>query len=132
MQMKLIHISFLFTLFAFLCIESIQAQTPQDSTAQQIYLKAVTNLEKGEYYTAQSQLQEAVALDSTHQKATLELMRVYYAQKNFEGAEDLAQRLVSMYPKEESNWVALADIYKATENYDGLLGVFDQLIKYTQ
>lgn len=129
MQMKLIRISFLLTLSVFLCVESIQAQAQQDSTAQQIYLKAVKNLENGEYYAAQSQLQEAVALDSTHQAATLELMRVYYAQRNFEGAENLAQRLVNMYPKEESNWVALADIYKATENYDGLLGVFDQLIQ---
>lgn len=108
---------------------SLSAQTTPNPEAQEIYLKAVQNLEKGEYFTAQSQLEQAISIDSTHQEATLNLMRIYFAQKNFDAAENLAKRLVQLHPTNESNWIALGDIYKATENYDGLMKVFDKLIE---
>src|SRR5690606_28157387 len=72
--------------------------------------------------------QEAVKLDSTHKEATLGLMRLHFAQKDFESAEVLAKRLIKLHPKEESNWIALADIYKADEKYNDLSPVFDELI----
>lgn len=112
------------------CTGMAFAQKANDSTAQELYLKAIQNLQSGEYYTAQNQLEEALGIDSTHQDATLGLMRIYYAQKNFKSAEELGKRLVKMHPDDENNWIALADIYKSEENYDGLLSVFDRLIKF--
>jgi len=126
--MKALLIFFL-NLSLLLIGNSLSAQTTPNPEAQEIYLKAVQNLEKGEYFTAQSQLEQAISIDSTHQEATLNLMRIYFAQKNFDAAENLAKRLVQLHPTNESNWIALGDIYKATENYDGLMKVFDKLIE---
>jgi len=119
----------LINLFFWFALVLVQAQTPTNTTAQEVYLKAIQSLKKGEYFTAQNQLVETLGIDSTHKEATLELMRIYFAQKNFKAAEELAKKLVKMHPDEDNNWIALADIYKATENYDGLISVFDELIK---
>jgi len=107
---------------------TLYAQKPTDSLTQDLYSKGIKNLEIGEYYTAQNLFQEIVILDSTHQDATMELMRLQFAQKNFVAAEELATRLVQLYPEDEKNWIALVDIYKATENLDGLSTAFDRLI----
>lgn len=107
---------------------SLYAQKSTDSLTRDLYEKGLKNLEIGEYFTAQNLFQEIVILDSTHQDATMELMRLQFAQKNFEAAEELAKRLAQLHPEDENSWVALVDIYKATENLDGLSTVFDTLI----
>jgi len=107
----------------------VSAQTPADPKAQEIYLQAVRSLEDRDIITAQNQLEQVIALDSTHEKATLDLMRIYFTQRNYAEAENLAKRLIKLQPADESNWIALADIYKATENYEELLRVFDSLIQ---
>src|SRR5690606_13885656 len=86
-------------------------------------------LENRDINTGQNLLEQAVSLDSTHLKANLDLMRIYFAQRNYDGAESLAKRLIKLQPENENNWIALADIYKATESYDELLKVFDTLIE---
>ncbi len=94
-----------------------------------MYLQAIKSLESRDISTGQNLLEQAVALDSTHQKANLDLMRIYFTQRNYSGAEGLAKRLIKLQPENETNWIALADIYKATENYEELLNVFDTLIQ---
>lgn len=108
---------------------SVSAQTTVDPKAQEIYLQAIKSLESRDISTGQNLLEQAIALDSTHQKANLDLMRIYFTQRNYVGAEGLAKRLIKLQPEEENNWIALADIYKATENYEELLKVFDTLIQ---
>jgi len=108
---------------------SVSAQTTVNSSAQEIYLQALKSLESRDISAGQNQLEQVIALDSTHQKATLDLMRIYFAQRNYAEAENLAKRLIKLQPEDESNWIALADIYKATENYQELLNVFDTLIQ---
>ncbi|HUH19952.1 tetratricopeptide repeat protein [Albibacterium sp.] len=108
---------------------SASAQTTVSPKAQDIYLQAVKSLENRDINTGQNLLEQVVSLDSTHLKANLDLMRIYFAQRNYDGAESLAKRLIKLQPENENNWIALADIYKATESYDELLKVFDTLIE---
>lgn len=108
---------------------SVSAQTTVNPKAQEIYLQAIKGLGSGDISTGQNLLEQALALDSTHQKANLDLMRIYFTQRNYVGAEGLAKRLIKLQSEDESNWIALADIYKATENYKELLNVFDTLIQ---
>lgn len=102
----------------------------QDDSVQvdSIYQRALNNLNTGEFYTAQNQLEQALALDSTHQDANLNLMRIYYAQRKFEEAKNIALRLTALNPQRENHWIALADTYKALEDYAGLIRVYDKLI----
>src|SRR5690606_36439507 len=103
----------------------------QDDSVQvdSIYQRAINNLNTGEFYTAQNQLEQALALDSTHQDANLNLMRIYYAQRKFEEARNIALRLTALNPQREDHWIALADTYKALEDYTGLIRVYNKLIR---
>lgn len=103
----------------------------QDDSVQvdSIYQRALNNLNTGEFYTAQNQLEQALALDSTHQDANLNLMRIYYAQRKFEEARNIALRLTALNPQREDHWIALADTYKALEDYTGLIRVYNKLIR---
>jgi tetratricopeptide (TPR) repeat protein len=105
------------------------AQAPVRAESEQTYQEAVQSLSKGDYFAAQSQLENAVFLDSANQQAGLELLRIYFAQKNFENALPLAEHLARVGPDNENNLIALADVYKATENVDGLADVFSRLIE---
>lgn len=109
---------------------SVLAQTGAPAPrSQELYVQAQRSLRNGDIGTGQNMLEQALALDSTHRGANLDLMRIYFTQRNYSGAEVLAKRLISLQPEDESNWIALADIYKATENYQELLPVFDRLIQ---
>jgi tetratricopeptide (TPR) repeat protein len=107
----------------------VSAQTPVNVSAQEIYEQALKSLQNRDIGAGQNQLEQVIALDSTHEKATLDLMRIYFTQRKYDEAEELAKRLVKLQSENENNWIALADIYKATENYDELLNVFDTLIQ---
>lgn len=105
-------------------------ETRTDSTAvQSAYGNAINNLKAGDFYTAQNQLEQVLSLDSTHLDANLNLMRIYYAQKNFEGAKSIALRLTSIHPDRQEHWIALADTYKALEDFTALIDVYDKLIE---
>lgn len=128
--MRTIRILLLIVAIPILLIgNSALAQTTVSPKAQDIYLQAIKSLENRDINTGQNLLEQAVSLDSTHLKANLDLMRIYFAQRNYDGAESLAKRLIKLQPENENNWIALADIYKATESYDELLKVFDTLIE---
>lgn len=127
--MRTIHILLIIVIPILLIGNSVSAQTTVDPKAQEMYLQAIKSLESRDISTAQNLLEQAIALDSTHQKANLDLMRIYFTQRNYSGAEGLAKRLIKLQPENETNWIALADIYKATENYEELLKVFDTLIQ---
>lgn len=126
---------FIFFLLTFQFSNVVIAQTVEDARqvdsteVNSLYQNALNNLKSGDFYTAQNQLEQAVALDSTHQDANLNLMRIYYAQQNFDGAKGIALRLTSLHPDREEHWIALADTYKALENYVELIEVYDTLIK---
>jgi tetratricopeptide (TPR) repeat protein len=107
----------------------VSAQTPVNVSAQEIYQQALKSLQNRDIGAGQNQLEQVIALDSTHEKATLDLMRIYFTQRKYDEAEELAKRLIKLQSGNENNWIALADIYKATENYDELLNVFDTLIQ---
>lgn len=127
--MKTIRILLILVIPILLIGNSVSAQTTVDPKAQEMYLQAIKSLESRDISTGQNLLEQALALDSTHQKANLDLMRIYFTQRNYSGAEGLAKRLIKLQPENETNWIALADIYKATENYEELLNVFDTLIQ---
>lgn len=110
-------------------VSGVDAQTREKSESEKLYHEATQALSRGDYFTAQNKLENAVGVDSTNQEAGLELLRLYFAQKNFEGAAPLAEQLVRVAPKNESNLIALADVYKATENLDGLIDVFSRLME---
>lgn len=101
-----------------------------DSTeVESLYQNALNNLKGGDFYTAQNQLEQALTLDSTHQDANLNLMRIYYAQRKFDEAKSIALRLTSLHPENEDHWIALADTYKALESYTNLIEVYNTLIQ---
>ena len=110
-------------------VSSIQAQTPGRDESVRLYNEATQALSRGDYFTAQNQLESAINLDSANQQAGLELLRIYFAQKNFEDAAPLAEHLVQIDPKNENHMIALADVYKATENVDGLIDIFSRLME---
>src|SRR5690554_5514502 len=127
--MKTIRILLILVIPIIFIGNSVSAQTTTTSSAQEIYMQARKSLESRDISTGQNQLEQVIALDSTHQKAALDLMRIYFVQRNYTEAENLAKRLIKLQPEDENNWIALADIYKATENYGDLLKVFDTLIQ---
>jgi len=112
-----------------LSVSSATAQTPVKSESARLFSEATQALSRGDYFTAQNQLENAVNLDSTNQQAGLELLKIYFAQKNFADAAALAEHLVQIDPKNENLLIALADVYKATENVDGLIDIFSRLIE---
>lgn len=110
--------------------QKAEKQNQADSTElEAIYQSALSKLKAGDIFTAQNQLEQALTIDSTHQEANLNLMRIYYAQRNFDAAKNIALRLTSLYPDREDHWIALADTYKALENYKDLIDVYNKLIE---
>lgn len=108
--------------------QTTDQQTDSAETAA-LYQDALNKLHAGDFYTAQNQFEQILIADSTHQDANLNLMRLYYAQRNFEEAKNIALRLTSLYPENVDHWIALADTYKVLENYDDLIAVYDTLIR---
>src|SRR5690606_2045260 len=126
---------FIFFLLTFQFSNVVIAQTVEDARqvdsteVNSLYQNALNNLKSGDFYTAQNQLEQAVALDSTHQDANLNLMRIYYVPLNFDRAHAIAFRLTSIPPRREEHWIALAHTYLAPEHFVELTSVYDTLTK---